>query len=385
MTPDVLLFQITCVSFFILAFIALVNPAGVNVVANRWLGLFFAAVGCMVLNAVIDLTGANDQYFRLVGFNELSRFAMAPALYLAIVQFTTPGRRFNKKDYLHFIPFAIFILFMVPLLYFPQYKLSINLPPQLNRVMGTLMYWSVKVQLLVYWILSFYKLTKHRRHIRLVISNIAPVSLNWLKYLLLTIGGMLLLFYSTAVFHVHLIPVVMPACYLAGSLAILYCALAQKEIFPYSKTELNAINEVIIEQDNARPIKQRLTDEQSQELKIRLEYLMATEKLYLDNELSLPQLAESMELSVHDLSYLLNERIGTNFYQFVNAYRIEEAKQIMLSDKYKHLNILGIAYNAGFNSKTTFNTMFKKQTGLSPSQFIQQAKTSSGTSVHYQS
>lgn len=385
MTPEVLLFQITCISFFMLAFIALVNPSRVNVVANRWLGLFFAAAACMILNAAIDQARASAQYFRLVGFNELSRFAMAPALYLAITQFTTPGSRFNKKDYLHFIPFAIFLLFMVPLLYFPQYKLPVNLPQQLSRPIGMVMYWSVKVQLLVYWVLSFYILVKHRRHIRLVVSNTAPVSLNWLKYLLLTTGGMLLLFYISAIFQVSLSPVVIPACYLVGSLAILYCMLAQKEIFPYQKTELNSISELIIEQDNAKAVKQRLGDEQSQILKSRLEHLMATKKLYLDNELSLPQLAEIMELSVHDLSYLLNERIGTNFYQFVNMYRVEEAKQIMLSDKYRHLNILGIAYSAGFNSKTTFNTMFKKQTGLSPSQFIQQAKSDAVISVSYQS
>jgi AraC-like DNA-binding protein len=85
-------------------------------------------------------------------------------------------------------------------------------------------------------------------------------------------------------------------------------------------------------------------------------------------------LAKEMVISTHDLSYLLNECFGASFFQFVNTYRVEEAKQLMLSEKYKHLNILGIAYNAGFNSKTTFNTAFKKHTGLSPSQFMQSAK-----------
>jgi hypothetical protein len=105
-----LLYFITCISFFLLAFIALFNPAKVNMVANRWLGLFFTAVAFMLLSAVVVAAGYNKLYPRLIGFNELTRYAMAPALYLAIVQFTTPGSRFNKKDYLHFIPFAIFLL-----------------------------------------------------------------------------------------------------------------------------------------------------------------------------------------------------------------------------------------------------------------------------------
>ena len=104
---------------------------------------------------------------------------------------------------------------------------------------------------------------------------------------------------------------------------------------------------------------------------------METERLFLDNELGLPELAKEMYISSHDLSYLLNEGFGMNFFQFINTYRVNEAKQLMLSDKHRHLNLLGIAYSAGFNSKTTFNTAFKKETGLSPSQFIQQAEVSS--------
>jgi len=81
-----------------------------------------------------------------------------------------------------------------------------------------------------------------------------------------------------------------------------------------------------------------------------------------------------MSVSVHDLSYLLNEGFGKNFFQFINSYRVAEAKRLMLSEKNRHLNLLGIAYSAGFNSKTTFNTAFKRETGMSPSMFVQQFK-----------
>jgi len=69
------------------------------------------------------------------------------------------------------------------------------------------------------------------------------------------------------------------------------------------------------------------------------------------------------------LSYVLNKGIKKNFYQFINELRVEEAKILLLSDKVKTLDMLGIATHAGFNSKTTFNTTFKKLTGLTPSQF----------------
>ncbi|TEB41605.1 AraC family transcriptional regulator, partial [Flavobacterium circumlabens] len=71
-----------------------------------------------------------------------------------------------------------------------------------------------------------------------------------------------------------------------------------------------------------------------------------------------------------ETSFVINELYGDNFYNFINKYRIEKAKSLLLSEKYNQLNILGIAYESGFNSKTTFNTTFKKNTGFSPTEFV---------------
>lgn len=381
MSTELILNIITCNCFFLMAFVAWFNPHKVNVVANRWLGLFFAAVGCMICNVVLYDARLDATYPRIIGFNELSRFALAPALYLSIVQFTTPGSRFKAKDYLHFIPFAIFFLYMVPTLYFPGYQLvHFSLPPKVSFVIGFLVRWSINVQLLAYWALAFNTLRRHQKHLLLIASDTVPVNLIWLKYLLLSVGGMLVLFFTSIFFGIQISPVVIAAGYLLGGLAIFYYSLAQKEVFPFEVAELTALNEVIVEIDaQLKPIKQRLTEEQAKQMRIKLETLMAAEKLYLDNELNLPQLADSIGASVHDLSFLLNEKIGLNFFQFVNAYRVEEAKQIMLSDKYKHLNMLGIAYSAGFSSKTTFNTVFKAQMGMSPSGFINQHKAATAS------
>jgi len=380
-----ILYQAICICFFLLAFIALFNPLRVNVAANRWLGLFFASVGCMIVNAILFESGVARGYQRLIAFNELSRYAMAPALYLSIMQFTTPDRTIKLKDGLHFIPFFIFFVFMAPVAFVPGYQIGhfpVGVPRIIPQIVAAMVIITARAQLVVYWILSYYQLHQHRKHIQLVVSDMRPVDLNWLKYLLWGIGVMLLQMYVLLLFNIHPIKIYPALIYLAAALAVLYYSLAQKEIYPFAPTELTAINQVIENADRKfNPSKQRIPDEQAQLLQNRLKQLMATDKLYLDNELSLPQLAESISVSVHDLSYLLNDRMGVNFFEFVNTYRVEEAKQIMLDDKYKHLNILGVAFNSGFNSKTTFNTVFKKQTGLSPSQFIQQAKLKGQPSV----
>lgn len=374
MIPQFLPFNITCISFFLLGFISFLNPSKVNIIANRWFGVFLFSVGCMLLDRVIYDSHSSKQFIRLIAFNELWRFAIAPALYLSVLHFTSPGRVFKKVELLHFIPFVIFFIYMSPVVVFEHFTFQgVSLPPVVKSVMPVFVFFSVKIQVVLYWILAYYQLNQHQKNIELIASDTIPVNLNWLKFLLFGIAFLILLALSEVFIKLDETIPYAAYGYLFGTLFICYYMLAQKEIYPYEEADLAEV-ELIISNKEAGKEKSRISNELTQQLKDKLEKLMKTEKIFLDNELSLPQLAQQMSLSPHDLSYLLNDGLGVNFFQYVNSYRVEEAKQFMLSEKNKHLNILGIAYSAGFNSKTTFNTAFKKETGLSPSQFIKQAK-----------
>jgi AraC-like DNA-binding protein len=242
---------------------------------------------------------------------------------------------------------------------------------------------SIKVQLFIYLLLSVYQLRKHQRNVLLINANVDGVNLKWLQYLIFSIAGMLLIWYAGMIFSSYWMAVSQPVIYLAGALLTGYFLLAQKEIYPFDKLELAEIDRVINPESSAIPA-QRFKEEILEEHKEKLIRLMQTKCLYLDNELSLPDLADAMNMSTHDLSHVLNKGLNMSFYQIINSYRVEEAKRLMLSKDNKHLNMLGIAYGAGFNSKTTFNTFFKKQTGLSPSQFIEQAKAVQPTELSLQ-
>ena len=102
----------------------------------------------------------------------------------------------------------------------------------------------------------------------------------------------------------------------------------------------------------------------------RLTYLMGVENIYKDFDLSLEGLAQMMSITPHQLSQFMNERLDTNFRNYINSYRIEEAKKILISESEK--NILTICYDVGFNSKSTFNHCFKKYTNKTPSEFRQE-------------
>jgi len=106
----------------------------------------------------------------------------------------------------------------------------------------------------------------------------------------------------------------------------------------------------------------------------RMNEYMITKKPYLDSELSIQELSKSMELPVNLISEIINNIVNQNFYDYVNNFRVEEFKLLANEPANNHLKILALAYEAGFKSKTTFNTTFKKITGQTPSEYIQQIR-----------
>lgn len=121
--------------------------------------------------------------------------------------------------------------------------------------------------------------------------------------------------------------------------------------------------------------KARLLDaEQEQAHQRQLLQLMIEEEPFLNPQLSLRSLSDQIGLHPNQLSWLLNEGFGKNFNEFVNTYRIQHFKRLALDPKNAHISIIGLAYESGFNSKTVFNTRFKKETGITPKAFLNQHK-----------
>ena len=101
---------------------------------------------------------------------------------------------------------------------------------------------------------------------------------------------------------------------------------------------------------------------------------MASSKPFLNSNLTLQQLASDLTITPHILSQVINDQYNLNFFDFVNQYRVQEFREIVLNPKYENFSLLGIALECGFNSKTAFNRIFKKSTGLTPSQFKHRKK-----------
>ncbi len=106
-----------------------------------------------------------------------------------------------------------------------------------------------------------------------------------------------------------------------------------------------------------------------------LHRLMKEEKCYLNNNLNLKLLAELLDLHPNKLSWLLNEKMGKNFNEYINGYRLQAFQDLALDSKNNHLTLLGLAYESGFTSKSVFNDFFKKSTGLTPKAWVKKQMT----------
>jgi AraC-like DNA-binding protein len=154
------------------------------------------------------------------------------------------------------------------------------------------------------------------------------------------------------------------------SFAYSFYAIRQPEIleFPSSAPEGEAETR---ESNEGRYARSGLRDDQADEYLTRLLRYMDDEKPFLNGDLSISDLARKTGIPKHYITEVLNEKYGRNFFSFINEYRVREVLNRINDSRYQHYTILAIAFDSGFNSKSTFNSFFKAYTGKTPSAYRQ--------------
>lgn len=382
---------------FLLAFLLFFHPLQQNVKANRWLGVFVLVISIAFISTYITKTQASA--VSTIPFKLLMsvQFLLAPALLISILYFVNPAKSFKSTNLIHFLPFLIYILaeFMgsrtESIAGFSLFSFNQNVSFLVRDILP--------IQTLFYLIACYTMLVKHQANMKLIAADINQISLNWLVQFLFILFITVLAWLNDAFFEFPVLTETTPYIYTIAIFFLAYFSIKQKSIFSFREKDISAIAALLKQEeypfiqpqqgkktgntaaakpsgeippfqaDPKRNKVQRLDPDRLASLSVQLKSLMEIEKLYLDNELNLPAVADKLGISIHDTSFLINETTGQNFYNFINGYRIEEAKKLLSSSKISELNILGIAFAAGFNSKTTFNTTFKKMVGLSPKEY----------------
>jgi AraC-like DNA-binding protein len=220
---------------------------------------------------------------------------------------------------------------------------------------------------IVYVIWTNVLLWKHRRSILNQFSDVEKINLNWLRILTWGIGliWMTVIFFGSENITFSVVVIFI--------FAIGFFGIRQMGI--YSPENIIPPQDILSENKRAGERKEKysksgLSKEKSAELYSSLIELMTTKELYKNNELQINDLAVDLDIHPNYLSQVINEKEGKNFYDFVNSYRLKEFKRLIALPKYKQFTLLSIALECGFNSKSSFNRYFKKETGQTPSQYF---------------
>lgn len=368
-------------SSLLLAFLVIVNPNQVNQKGNKWFGLFCICLFFILLEEnliIVNLEIKNEYLLQLIN---VPCFIIAPVFYLSICHFINPTRLFQKKDILHFsfgvvFLMSLFISFLIdPNTPTESVEQHLDSSPILN-IASIIFLILFCIQLILYSYYSYQKLVIHQKNIKLFSSNIQEIDLKWLEYIIKSIGILSLIWVVDILFNVSNTSFsIVNLILLIGIFIIAYYSLKQKEIFPFTTSEKVEIIELISTEFNFENEKKKLiSDEDLSIHRTKLLELLEIHKVFLDSDLSLIKLSSEIGINSHILSYVINNGFNENFYQLINRFRIEEAKKLILDPKMNHLSFLGIGFEVGFNSKTVFNTTFKKITGLTPTEYKKQLK-----------
>ncbi|KMQ69000.1 quinolinate synthetase [Chryseobacterium sp. FH2] len=341
-------------SLVLLSLLKLSNPLKVNKKANFWFGIFLFLWSTFWLDEVLFLVTDSTIEFHSLFFVRFIQFLTPIVFYFSVLFYTNPVFRFKISDFKYAV---LPILFLISLLlvesgfYTFQYV-----------IIGLILF-----QALFYTGLSYFTIRKHQKKIQQFSANTEGINLNWLEYIILIIFivSIIYVIYNLS-YNANSLNVFINTVFLSVVYFVAYNSLKQKEIYPAEEKQREEL--ISINDSETEEIKRKLiSDEELLRIKTQLKEVMETQKPYLDSELNLIKLAELLSVSTHHLSYVINTGFQKNFFQYVNEFRIHYAKKL-LKDNHK-LSILGIAYESGFNSKTSFNTTFKKFTNQTPSEF----------------
>ncbi len=301
------------------------------------------------------------------------QFTISPLIYLFVITVTKEKSVFQFKWLFHFLPFIIFTLLIN---YFaPNFNILLNkyLSFDKNFFFRLLIGNSLFIITIFYLTLSLKVLFKYKKNLDFYYSYKSfKISLNWviLIVLVISIGYLSMFIYSTLLIYGLINYLFNPLGIIIISFFIVSYLIG---FFGYIQPDL--FNLPLNKRDNQpNTTKEKYSNSKIENTTIeqvldKLDEIMSEKKPYLKGDLTVDELAIDIGISRSVLTQILNKNLNKNFYKYINEFRIEEAKRLLLNSKYDKFSLLAIGYEAGFNSKSTFNAIFKTYVGKTPSEF----------------
>lgn len=327
--------------------------------ANKYLAILLAAMSLSIAHSVFvipEIHKAMEDPFRI---REPFLMLIIPLIWLYVRKLQEPQYHFSLHSAMHFIPFIVFMSVSIPAFMHSSPEHQQNFLSDHAILFDSAIWLVLLIQYSAY-LVQILKITgKYRVQAEEELSNLEQVDISWLRVFLYSFIIVLVLLAVMFVTAMHNIPSGWMNNTVSVVFTIIIFVLGSKGLFQksiYPKPELPTKTESKI-----RPV--------NEELKNTLLKFMEAQKPQREFELTLTSLAAMVKMSRNQLSEVINTGIGCSFYDFINRYRVEDVKQMMAIPSYNKYTLLAIGFEAGFSSKSTFNSIFRKFTGLTPSEY----------------
>ncbi|KAF2334911.1 helix-turn-helix domain-containing protein [Flavobacterium daemonense] len=361
------------VSFLLAFFLFTVKTE--NKLANR----LFA---CYLLFFAIDNIGIfiNEDFIKSHFNFEFFRWSICaliiPTFYLYIISVCFAGFRLKAKHLLHALPFLITNAVFLSRLYFLNNSEKMTFyehRAQMPELYGFQL--MLSVQIVVYSVAVFLVLKKYKA---LYQENYANPKTSIFKWLFQISTVLFVLYYLSIAKNVLRFVdletlwiwanLIMQFFVLSITCWFVLKALNHPELFRGIDSKLQLARDIVHQDENIVEVKENQNETISTQIALLKQYMTEKEP-FLDPSLTIQELSNQINIPVRDLSILINHHIDQHFFDFVNEYRIQKAMSILKNPLKNDLTVLEILYEVGFNSKSSFNTYFKKYTNLTPTAY----------------
>ncbi len=369
------------IGIFISLFYALLLSTKKSVtIADRILAVWMVVIALHLSNYYVYSKGYWEIYPHLIGITVPLPLLYGPLLYLYIHYSLNDETSLIRENFVHLLPAILAFLYMSRFYFFysAEEKRLVD-SGQLNdfEIFSTILVIGYLVSGIGYSIFSFRLLNRYQKLIKNNFSNTEGIELSWLRSFILAVGGIFLITVVVLTLQ-YLVDFTIPfnpdmifyACIVIAILAMGYYGIRHQHIF---------VDTIVVESEDSSQSSYEtssLKRDEAEKIHSTLLNYMQEKKPYLEPKLTLHSLSKQLDISPNHLSQIINQYEQQNFNDFINRHRIEEF--VARASKDKHLSFLALALDSGFNSKSTFNTVFKKHKGMTPSEFLTSLAKSSG-------
>ncbi len=366
---------ITVLSLFISLLLALflVTVSTINKLSNRLFAIFLFITAIDISEPICNLIIHSPSNLGM--FRNTIAFLQIPVFYLYVLSVCYSDFKLKAKHFLHIVPFLLSNLLLFPRFYLANVVSKINfLRNNQNMIELQFNHILFHIQIIIYFIAIFLILKKAKK---LYLENYAGNNIdsyNWLFQFttVLSVLYLIALFknifkFSDAANLSEWIKMGLQVFQLFVICWYLFKALNNPNLFRNIDSKLKLVSDIVLEIKNDKQVIDNQKEFDATLLK--LQSYMIEKKPFLNPSITIQKISDDINIPVRDLSLLINHKLGQHFFDFINKYRIENAMTILNDSKKNKVTILEILYEVGFNSKSSFNTAFKKHTGTTPTEY----------------